>query len=122
MPKLRDEIRWHPLMNAEERTPGVWTMVDSTGREYGTVRIVREAGALVYASELRGQMLGGRNVRLRDAVEKVHAAFVRSFNDTPVRARRPYDVTVRPCPLCPDSPIYERLHPELGPRPRNPPE
>lgn len=87
MPKPHDEIRWHPLMNAAERIPGVWTMVDSPGREYGTVRIVREDGALVYVSQLRGQVLGGRNVRLREAVEKVHAAYVRSFNTTPVRSR-----------------------------------
>jgi hypothetical protein len=86
MPQQR-ETRWHPLLNAVEREPGVWTMVDSTGREYGTVRIMREGGALVYVSELRGEVLGGRNVKLREAVEKVHAAYVRSFNATPVRSR-----------------------------------
>ena len=47
--------------HADERTPGVWTMVDSTGRDYGTVRIVREGSAIVYVSELRGEKLGGRN-------------------------------------------------------------
>lgn len=82
-----DDTRWHPLLNAQERTPGVWTLVDNTGREYGVVRIVREGPAVVYVGELRGQLLGGRNVRLREAVEKVHAAYVRSFNATPVRAR-----------------------------------
>ncbi len=85
-----DDTAWHPLLNAQERTPGVWTLVDSTGRDYGVVRIVREGSAIVYLGELRGQRLGGRNVRLRDAVEKVHAAYVRSFNPTPVRAR-PFD-------------------------------
>lgn len=87
MPKQRDERKWHPLMNAEERAPGVWTMVDSTGRAYGTVRIMRDQGALVYVSELRGEVLGGRNGRLRKAVEGVHAAYVRSFNDASVRGR-----------------------------------
>ncbi|GAA1769707.1 hypothetical protein [Agromyces humatus] len=77
----------HPLLNAQEHTPGVWTLVDSTGREYGAVRIVREGAAVVYVGELRGERLGGRNVKLREAVEKVHAAYVRSFNATPVRAR-----------------------------------
>jgi hypothetical protein len=81
------ETKWHPLLNADERTPGVWTMVDSTGRDYGTVRIVRESGAIVYVSELRRERLGGRNVTLRQAVEKVHAAFVRSYSNVPVRAR-----------------------------------
>lgn len=82
-----DQLKWHPLLNAEERTPGVWTMVDSTGRDYGTVRIVREGGSTVYVSELRGKKLGGRNVTLRQAVEKVHAAHVRSFNIISVRDR-----------------------------------
>ena len=82
-----DRTKWHPLLNADERTPGVWTMVDSTGRDYGTVRIVREGRAIVYVSELRGEKLSGRNVTLRQAVEKTHAAYVRSFKPTPVRSR-----------------------------------
>jgi hypothetical protein len=81
------QTKWHPLLNADERTPGVWTMVDSTGRDYGTVRIVREGGSIVYVSALHREMLGGRNVTLRQAVEKVHAAFVRSYSKVPVRAR-----------------------------------
>ena len=62
-------------------------MVDSTGRKYGTVRILRVGGSVVYVSEMRGETLGGRNVKLREAVEKVHAAFVRSHSSVPVRAR-----------------------------------
>ena len=55
-----------PTAKRHERTPGVWTMVDSTGRDYGIVRIVRGQGdAIVYVSELRGQKLGGRNISLR---------------------------------------------------------
>ena len=50
---------WHPLLNAVEHTPGVWTMVESTGREYGVVRIVREGATVVYVGERRGQTLGG---------------------------------------------------------------
>ena len=69
-------VEWHPLLNAEERTPGVWTMVDSAGRAYGVVRIIREDEAIVYVGELRGERLGGRNVRLREAAERVHAAYV----------------------------------------------
>ena len=85
--KPKPETKWHPLLNADERTPGVWTMVDSTGRDYGTIRIVREGRAIVYVSELRGEKLSGRNITLRHAVEKVHAAFVRSYSIVPVRAR-----------------------------------
>ena len=80
MPSQHDTSRWHPLLNAVEKTPGVWTMVDASGHEYGAVRIIREAGALVYVGELRGSRLGGRNVKLREAVEDVHSAYVRSFS------------------------------------------
>lgn len=77
MVKTHDRgVEWHPLLNAEERTPGVWTMVDSAGRAYGAVRIVREGAAIVYVTELRGERLGGRSVRLREAAERVHAAYV----------------------------------------------
>lgn len=69
-------VEWHPLLNAEERTPGVWTMVDSAGRAYGAVRIIREDGAIVYIAELRGERLGGHSVRLREATQRVHRAYI----------------------------------------------
>lgn len=79
MVKTHDRgVEWHPLLNAEEHTPGVWTMVDSAGRAYGSVRIIREVDAIVYVSELGGERLGGRNARLRDAAERVHTAYVAS--------------------------------------------
>ena len=77
MVKTHDRgVEWHPLLNAEEHTPGVWTMVDSAGRAYGAVRIVRDGGAVVYLAEVLGERLGGRSVRLREAAERVHAAYV----------------------------------------------
>ena len=79
MPSQHDTSKWHPLLNAVEKTPSVWTMVDASGHEYGAVRLIRESGALVYVGELRGSRLGGRNVKLREAVEHVHSAYVRSF-------------------------------------------
>lgn len=75
-------VEWHSLLNAEERTPGVWTMVDSSGHAYGAVRIIRENGAIVYVGELRGERLGGRNVRMREAAERVHNAYVRLQSGT----------------------------------------
>ncbi|RXZ51901.1 hypothetical protein [Agromyces binzhouensis] len=69
-------VEWHPLLSAEERTPGVWTMVDSSGRAYGAVRILREGESILYVGELRGERLGGRSVRLREAAERVHKAYV----------------------------------------------
>jgi len=68
---------WHPLLATEERSPGVWTMVDSTGQPYGAVRIMKDGQATVYAAELRGRPIG-RYERLRAAVEAVHAAYVAS--------------------------------------------
>lgn len=44
----------------QEHTPGVWAMVDSIGRKYGTVPIVREACSVVYVGETRGGRLGGQ--------------------------------------------------------------
>lgn len=38
MPEFRPH--WHPFPATEKRTPGTWTLIDSTGREYGTVPVV----------------------------------------------------------------------------------
>lgn len=75
MPEYRP--RWHPFLGSEERTPGVWTMVDTTGREYGVVRIVRVGAEVGYVAELGGEPVG-RFVTLRAALEATHQAFVRS--------------------------------------------
>lgn len=80
MPSPNKNTKWHPLLNAVEKSPGVWTMIDASGHEYGTVRITREGGAIVYICELGGTRLGGRNVKLREAVEHIHNAYVRSFS------------------------------------------
>lgn len=69
--------RWHPFLGTEERTPGVWTMIDTTGREYGTVRIVRIGPEVGYVAEREGELVG-RYVTLRGALEATHTAFVRS--------------------------------------------
>ncbi|MFC5791920.1 hypothetical protein EDM22_13780 [Agromyces tardus] len=69
--------RWHPFLAADERTPGTWTLVDSTGKDYGTVRIVRIGAEVGYVAELRGELVG-RYRTLRGAIEMTHLAFVRS--------------------------------------------
>lgn len=74
---VRDEPRWHPFLAAEERTPGTWTLVDSTGREYGAVRIVRIGAEVGHVGELRGELVG-RCRTLRATLEAVHQAFVAS--------------------------------------------
>lgn len=69
--------RWHPLLAAEERQPGVWTLVDSMGHDYGRVRIVRIGIEVGYVAEL-GEHPTGRYRTLRAALEAVHGAFVRA--------------------------------------------
>jgi len=38
MPKAHP-TRWQPNLAAGERVPGVWTMVDDTGRAYGPLSL-----------------------------------------------------------------------------------
>lgn len=69
---------WHPIMAAEEREPGVWTMVDPLGQEYGRVEIRRTADGIRYRAEMRGQELGwGRS--LRQSCMVVHSAYLRTL-------------------------------------------
>ncbi|WP_173921732.1 hypothetical protein [Agromyces sp. Marseille-P2726] len=79
---LEHRPRWHPFLAADEREPGVWTLVDSLGRDYGRVRIVRIADEVGYVSEFDGQLVG-RYRTLRAALEAVHLAFVRSHGPGP---------------------------------------
>lgn len=77
MPSPNGSVEWHPLLNADERTPGIWTMVDSEGAAYGGVRIVRQGSEVYYLGQFRGNPIG-RFDRLRPAVENVHLAYVRA--------------------------------------------
>ena len=68
---------WHPILAATEPEPGRWRLVDSAGREYGTVTILRVDGAVRYRAEFGGRLLGW-GTTLRGACERVHQEFVRS--------------------------------------------
>ncbi len=68
---------WHPFMSTVENEPGVWTLVDTMGREYAEVRIVRVGSEVGYVGTLRGEPVG-RWTTLRASLEAVHLAFVRS--------------------------------------------
>jgi hypothetical protein len=68
--------RWHPWFAAEEREPGVWTLVDSMGRDYGVVRIVRVGSEVGYTAVMRDTPVG-RFTTLRAGLEAVHGAFIR---------------------------------------------
>lgn len=75
--KHRPDVEWHPLLNADENTPGVWTLRDADGHAYGGVRIVRQGADIYYLGQFRGNPIG-RFDRLRPAVENVHLALVRA--------------------------------------------
>lgn len=69
--------RWHPFLAASERTPGIWTLADSVGHDYGTVRIVRVGAEVGYLGTFRDVPVG-RYTTLRAALEHVHLAFIRA--------------------------------------------
>lgn len=66
---------WHPLLAAQEREPGTWTMVDLDGREYGTVQIVRRDSAIAYRVTAMGRQLP-YSTNLRDACMLIHRTFI----------------------------------------------
>lgn len=74
----RDERpRWHPFFETREHTPGVWTLVDGLGRDYGEVRIVRVGEEVGYVGTFRGTEVG-RWKTLRSSIESVHGVFIRA--------------------------------------------
>lgn len=76
---------WHPILAARERTPGVWTMVDPQGREYGTISLVRARPAPEVERELvykcvRDETVIGWTRTLRAACDLVHRDFIRAHS------------------------------------------
>lgn len=76
-PKQPAGDQWHPLLNADENSPGTWTMRDSEGHTYGGIRITRQGTDVYYLAQYLGNPIG-RFDRLRTAVETVHLAHVRA--------------------------------------------
>ena len=72
---------WHPILAAVEARPGLWRMVDPSGREYGTVELVRvrdgDDEVLRYKCVRDAEVIGWATT-LRRACEGVHQAFLRS--------------------------------------------
>lgn len=73
---------WHPLLAAEEREPGTWTMVAPDRVEYGTVQIVRRGGEIAYRVTALGRPAGYTS-SLRAACERIHHAQIASFSPGP---------------------------------------
>lgn len=66
---------WHPIFAADERSPGVFTLVGTFGDEYGIVEIRRSGDRVIWKALYRGEVLG-YSTTLRLAVERVHAAYL----------------------------------------------
>lgn len=73
---------WHPMLAAEERTPGVWTMVSPDGIVYGRVEIRRAGERVFYRSWFRGTELI-QSPSLRDATMLVHRAYIATMSPGP---------------------------------------
>lgn len=69
--------RWHPVLSAHEREPGVWLMLVSSDRHYATVRIVRRDGRIAYRvdAEPTGTLIGHTSSPM-DACERVHGVWI----------------------------------------------
>lgn len=73
---------WHPILAAQEREPGTWTMLDPDGRPYGTVQIVRVNGDIAYRVTALDRF-AGHTTTLRAACERIHHAFIASHSPGP---------------------------------------
>lgn len=78
-----DSPRWHPIMAAIERDPGVWTLVDTLDREYGRIEIRRTLDGIRYRTEAPVGTLIGWGTTLRQSCERVHDEYLRSHGPGP---------------------------------------
>jgi hypothetical protein len=72
---------WHPILAAQELTPGHWQMVDELGQVYGDIQIVRRGGELGYRADWikdDHRETVGYYLSLRASAWYVHAAYLRS--------------------------------------------
>lgn len=69
---------WHPILAAEEQTPGHWLMLDPDGRTYGAVTLVKRGDQVGYRADSPKRELLGYFTTLRTACMAVHKAFLRS--------------------------------------------
>lgn len=81
-PMVEQHPKWHPILAAEEREPGVWVLADTLGWEYGRITILRRNGSVCYRMQFRpktGDISSpGYERTLRAACERLHGEFVKS--------------------------------------------
>lgn len=70
-------------MAAVEREPGVWTMVDSLGREYGRVEIRRTPDGIRYRTEAPVGTLIGWGTTLRQSCSQAHHVYLSAHGPGP---------------------------------------
>ena len=66
---------WHPILEAEEPTPGRWVLHDWIGREYAAMQLVRRGNQIGYRAEADGAIVGCYRT-LRAACFEAHMAHV----------------------------------------------
>jgi hypothetical protein len=90
---------WHPLLEAVEGPTGSWRMLDSMGKQYGSIEIRRVMNGtdIRYRATFRGEVIGW-STSLRFACEEVHRAFLRSHGPRggPIAAWGSRDAATRP--------------------------
>lgn len=67
--------QWHPILATVEPSPGVFNMIDPTGKHYATVRLVRRGGEMGYRADC-GEQLVGYYTNLRAACMGAHMTFI----------------------------------------------
>lgn len=70
-PEARAPATWHPVLMTVEAPTGTWRVIDTLGREYGVVRLLRLDGEPRYRTEHRGELLGYEGT-LFEACWRVH--------------------------------------------------
>lgn len=54
--------QWHPILTAQEPSPGVWHLVDGDGRPYAIVEVVRRHGEIGYRATTWAETLADRQL------------------------------------------------------------
>lgn len=84
-----DMGEWHPIVEVQEREPGVWVMADPLKKPYGLIELRRvNDGELRYKVTFRGELLGWAG-SLKYAAERMHGHYLRSLSPQGAPNQRP---------------------------------
>ncbi len=73
--------QWHPIMAAEEESPGRWVMLDTFRKPYGIIRLVRRGDQIGYRADTWSETPGdetliGYYTNLKAAAKATHMKFL----------------------------------------------